>query len=51
MAKVKIEKVDNLEVVNAGALKRAGALIIDVVMMVLLMFLLACGSTDFERHF
>ena len=41
MIKQKIEKVENLEVVNAGALKRGGALLVDVIFMGLLLVLLS----------
>lgn len=41
MTKQKIEKIENLEAANAGALKRFGALLVDVVFIVLLMFLLS----------
>lgn len=41
MIKQKIEKVENLEVVNAGALKRVGALLVDVIFMGLLLVLLS----------
>lgn len=45
MNKQKVEIVENLNIVNGGALKRVGALLIDLLLFVALMYLLSFVST------